>query len=160
MFPAGALLREFECVRAPAQSNSKTASTNEIALVFFMLHLPREGVRPYITDPDERQLRTDSDLKLCQLCQQFPICKPLKSQYLTHPTCGLRVDWFCVCVSSWSAFADESTGTKPRNHIYHTNHESRTRNHEKTQKGQVMSQVYYYAPLPITTNHLRFTNYG
>src|SRR2546427_827560 len=49
-----------------------------------------------------------------------------------RPSCGLVLCscFFVVC------FADESTGTKPRNH---TNQESR-----KDTKGQLMSQVYYY----------------
>src|SRR5437764_15236588 len=56
--------------------------------------------------------------------------------YLTHPTCGLRVDWFCVRVSSW--FALPMNEREPNHEI------TRIRNHEKTQRVQLMSQVYYY----------------
>ena len=55
---------------------------------------------------------------------------------MTHPTCGLHVDWFCVRVSSW--FALPMNEREPNHEI------TRIRNHEKTQRVQLMSQVYYY----------------
>ena len=55
---------------------------------------------------------------------------------MTHPTCGLRVDWFCIRVSSW--FALPMNEREPNHEI------TRIRNHEKTQRVQLMSQVYYY----------------
>src|SRR5438132_12509364 len=46
--------------------------------------------------------------------------------YLSHLTCVLRVDWFCVRVYSWFAFQMDR---RQRNHEI-----TRTRNHEKAQR--------------------------